>query len=172
MGHLTHLVKRFFGSLVPLPPSAVDTAWAEQQLLPDEAGLWRRMSRADRRHSVGVARRVDGALGGDASRSVLAAGLLHDVGKVASGLGPYRRVLATVALRLVGRSRAIGWCRAGGARQRLGLYADHPAVGAELLEQAGSEPLTVAWAREHHISPRQWTVPQPVGQALKDADDD
>jgi len=37
---------------------------------------------------------------------------------------------------------------------------------------AGSAPLTVAWAAEHHLPPEDWTVPATIGRALKDADDD
>ncbi|MDQ6697915.1 MAG: hypothetical protein M3Z46_10725 [Actinomycetota bacterium] len=172
MSHLGHLAKRFFGSLVPREPSAADVSWAEQQLLPGEADLWRSMSRADRRHSVAVARRTLGALEARASRATLAAGLLHDVGKVASALGTYRRVGATVVVRIVGRSHAATWRQAGGLRHRVGLYADHPAIGADLLERAGSEPLTVAWTREHHLPERQWTVSPALAHALKAADDD
>ena len=57
-------------------------------MTPGEAGLWRRMSAADRRHAVVVARRADATLGTAATREVLAAALLHDVGKIDSGLGP------------------------------------------------------------------------------------
>ena len=55
------------------------------------------MSRADRRHAAGVARRVEVALGDEATRPVLAAALLHDVGKTESGLGTYGRVIATIS---------------------------------------------------------------------------
>ena len=48
----------------------------------------------------------------------------------------------------------------------------HPDLGADLLQLAGSDPLTVAWAREHHLPEPEWTVPTPIGRALKDADDD
>ena len=41
-----------------------------------------------------------------------------------------------------------------------------------MLGIAGSAPLTVAWALEHHLPAEQWTVPLPVGEALKAADDD
>ena len=58
--------------------------------------MWRRMSGPDRRHAVAVARRVDDRLRG-ANRPVLAAALLHDVGKVDSGLGTPVRVVATLA---------------------------------------------------------------------------
>jgi len=170
MGHVWHLAKRFFGSLTPFGPSSSDVSWAEQRLLPGEAELWRTMSGPDRRHSVAVGRRVDDAIAG-ASRPVLAAAMLHDVGKVASALGTHRRVFATVAIKVMGRSRAMAWGHADGFPQRIGLYADHPAIGAQLLERAGSEPLTVAWAREHHLPEQHWTVPLPVAHALKAADD-
>ena len=41
-----------------------------------------------------------------------------------------------------------------------------------MLALAGSDPLTVAWAREHHLPEDEWTVPTAVGEALKAADDD
>ena len=45
-------------------------------------------------------------------------------------------------------------------------------AGDDLLGLAGSAPLTVAWAAEHHLPPEEWTVPIAIGQALKAADDD
>ena len=47
-----------------------------------------------------------------------------------------------------------------------------PELGADLLGMAGSAPLTVAWAAEHHLPADQWTVPVHIGEALKAADDD
>ena len=57
-----HLVKRFFGSVIPRGPKPEDATWAADQLLPGERELWVQMSRADRRHAAGVARRVERAL--------------------------------------------------------------------------------------------------------------
>jgi hypothetical protein len=54
----------------------------------------------------------------------------------------------------------------------VGLYLRHPELGAEMLELAGSDPLTVTWAREHHLPRDRWTLPAPVADALKAADDD
>jgi hypothetical protein len=54
----------------------------------------------------------------------------------------------------------------------VGLYLQHPKLGGDLLGIAGSDPLTEAWAREHHLHPDDWTLPPHVAQALKDADDD
>jgi hypothetical protein len=97
---------------------------------------------------------------------VVAAALLHDVGKVESGLGTFARVGATLVAAGVGRKRL---ARRSG---RLGRYVRHDALGGDLLEAAGSDPLTSTWAREHHLTKDRWTVDPEVGAALKAADDD
>lgn len=141
-------------------------------LAPTEAALWHRMSGPDRRHAVAVARAVTDALGDDAVRSVRAAALLHDVGKVESGLGPVRRAAVTVAAVVVGRESLARWGARGGPLGRAGAYLRHDEIGAHLLTEACSDPLTVAWAREHHLPTDRWTVPAGIGSALKAADDD
>ena len=161
-----HLVRRFLGSLRPGGPPPADEAWARDALLAGERLLWDRMSGPDRRHAVAVARRAEAALGPRATRPVVAAALLHDVGKVESGLGTTARVGATLLTAVGSRSRL---ARRPG---RLGRYVRHDVLGAELLAAAGSDPLTRAWAREHHLLPERWTVDPEVGAALKAADDD
>lgn len=121
----------------------------------------------DRRHAVDVAREVVARLGPDAvARPVVAAALLHDAGKVDSGLGTFARAGATVWAGALGRERA-----AAGAG-RAARYLRHDTIGADMLHRSGADPLTVAWAREHHRPEREWSVPIVVGRALKAADDD
>ena len=170
----THLVKRFFGMVVAVGPRRVDDQWARTQLLPGEEALWDRMKRADRRHAAGVARRVEVSLGEEATRPVLAAALLHDVGKVESGFGPYRRTIATLSAAVVRHDPDIirAWTRTTGFTRRVGLYLQHPKLGGDLLGMAGSDSLTEQWARQHHSPEEEWTIPPRIGHALKDADDD
>ncbi len=156
---IVHLAQRFFGSLSRREPATLDTAWAMELMLPGEQALWARMSVADRRHAVGVARDVADMLGADASRPVLAAALLHDVGKVDSNLGTFARVLATLVNRRSGPSR-------------FARYRRHDDIGATMLSSAGSDALTIAWAREHHMPQERWTLPTTMSAALKAADDD
>jgi hypothetical protein len=186
----------------------------EQVLSAEEFALWRRMSAADRRHSIGVARRAEalltravsagdheagpigsGTSGADGtagdtdalnlsdattcvespvpiSRPILAAALLHDVGKVAAGLGTYNRVVATVCGAVTHGEMAAAWMQTSGYSRRIGLYLRHAPIGADMLQMAGSDPLTVTWAREHHLPPDQWTLEPSVSSALKAADDD
>ena len=158
LAHLAHLTRRFFGALDPRGPSAADEAWVAGVLAAgSQLALWRRMSGPDRRHAVGVARAVPERLA--------AAALLHDVGKVESGLGTLARVPATL-VGLVARERVA----AGDGR--VARYLRHDAIGAELLAAAGADQLTVTWAREHHLPPERWTVPAEDGALLKAADGD
>ena len=117
-GRPRHLTRRFVGSLRPGGPSPTEEAWVTGYLLPGEADLWRSMSGPDRRRAVAVARRVDRALGSP-ERPVLAAALLHDVGKVRSGLRTPGRVVATV-VGVVAADRATRWATSDGLRGRMG----------------------------------------------------
>lgn len=159
MFEAVHLARRFFGSLSARPPDAADEAWAIGHLLIGEVELWRQMSNPDRRHAVGVALEVERLLDADATRPVLAAALLHDVGKVDSGLGTFARAAATIVNRRQGDGR-------------FARYRRHDIIGAELLAAAHSDDLTVVWAREHHLEPNRWTLDRRVATALKAADND
>jgi hypothetical protein len=119
------------------PPAPDDRAWAIDNLLADEADLWRQLSVQDLRHSIEVARRFVAFSAAPPTRAEVAAALLHDIGKIASGLGTFGRVAATLCGYAVGRARAE---RGTG---RISRYLRHEAIGAELLVSAGSEARTV-----------------------------
>jgi HD domain len=173
MSDLRHLTRRFFGSLWPGGPGAKAEAWVGGLLLPGEVQLWRRLGGPDRRHAVGVARAVEARLApAQASRPVLAAALLHDIGKLASGLGTCGRVIATIAGRVTRGTMVLPWTNRSGFVRKVGLYLNHARLGADMLALAGSEALTVAWAREHHEPPETWTVAPELAAVLKAADDD
>lgn len=189
-GSVRHLTGRFFGALWPGGPSAAGEAWARQWLLPGELRLWESMSGPDRRHAVGVARRTLTLLGygaasgedapgsggsesGGSKRAVAASALLHDVGKIEAGLGTVTRSAATGLAIVVGRRRLASSTGEEGAwRRRLRLYFTHDRVGSELLERAGSDPLTVTWAAQHHQRRESWTIDLRIADALKAADGD
>ena len=173
-GSAVHLVRRFVGSLRPGGPVATSVVWVHSLLSPQERTIWDSLSGPDRRHSAAVARRVEEALGAPADRSVLAAALLHDGGKGVCGLRTGGRVLATLAGAAVGRTddTVRSWSASSGYRRRVGQYWDHPAIGASILEAAGSDPLTVAWTREHHDRSDRCSLDPVIAGALRDADDD
>jgi len=125
---LGHLARRFFGSLSRRQPNDDDVSWVIGQLLADEAALWHQLPVEDRRHSILVARRF-ATIAVKPTRAEMAGALLHDIGKVASGLGTFGRVLATVV---------------GPRSERFRRYHDHEALGIEMLRRAGAEADTLA----------------------------
>ena len=176
MRRVAHLVSRFFGSLRPRAVGAETLAWVEGTLEPSELSVWEGLGRADRAESVWVARRLERALAGtvDAADSTwIAAALLHDVGKQASAYGPIGRSVVTVLRGVSGDEAARGWAaEPGPVRSRMGRYAAHDEVGADLLRVAGARPVVAAWAEAHH-RPGRWEstgIPARVCRALADAD--
>lgn len=175
-GSFRHLAGRFFGAVDPRAPEAELDTWARSFLIPAERSLWNLMSGPDRRHAISVARQVEVSLYAnrqEPDRPVMAAALLHDVGKVRSDLGTFSRVAVTLAAIAKGREalaaippQAPRW------RARVGEYLTHDVIGAEMLAGAGSDRLTVTWAGEHHLPPERWSTPPQIAAALSEADGD
>jgi len=125
---VAHFTRRFLGSLSRAEPDEAQITWARSWLADAEWHYWRTMQVQDRRHSLQVAQRfVD--LRPQASKAEVAAALLHDVGKQQAALGTLARVVATVI---------------GPRTERFRQYHDHEALGAAMLAEAGSDPVTVA----------------------------
>jgi len=122
-------------------------------LLTSAFCLFERMSPADQRHSLRVCRRLQ--MRGHSDAELLAAALLHDVGK-ADGRVPFWTRPAVVigkrcAPRLLARLTAYpvrdslpGWRRA------LSAAWWHAEVGADLALAAGLSQRTVHYIRMHH----------------------
>lgn len=146
-------------------PSPGDDAWAVSQLSADEAELWWRQSDVDRAHAVEVARSVI-ALGepSGVDDEVVAAALLHDIGKIDAHLGVTGRVAAAVLVPVLPRRC---WRHLG----RFGRHLDYPERGAALLDEAGSSPFVVEWARQHHWRAGDRSVDQRRAELLAAADD-
>ncbi len=185
-GELGHLARRFVdharSAVRPRRPGPAEEAWARSWLSEPEAELWASQAVVDRAHSIAVAEAVAVAVAAHTAarctvagpaptapgpqpapeRWVMAAALLHDVGKADAHLGLIGRTTATV-LELA----HVGWAPA-----RLGRYLRYPEEGARRLAAAGSDHRVVAWAREHHRSPaaRSGAVPATTADLLADAD--
>jgi putative nucleotidyltransferase with HDIG domain len=172
-GSLRHLAGRWLGAVWPAGPRRQDERWALDILLDGERELWHRMSGPDRRHAVRVAREATRLLdeaGLPARREILAAALLHDVGKVDCGLGTLSRVRVTFEAVVLGTDRFGEGARDSARRASARRYLEHDRIGAELLRSAGSDELTIAWAAQHHLAPGAWTIEPEVGRLLKAAD--
>ena len=131
MTNLWHLIKRFFSSVTASVLSSEEQAEVAAVLLPAEKALFVRLTKPDQRHALHVLRRFD-RLVPSAPMVARRAALLHDIGKLESGLGTTRRVVATVA---------------GSRSRKFRAYHDHEQIGADLLSAAGSDPRTVMLVR-------------------------
>lgn len=173
-----HRARRFFTSLSGSGPRDEDAEWARRWLNERELAAFGRMAAVDRRHAVGVARAVAsnldrvGLVEDDPdARWILAAALLHDVGKSVAGLGTYGRAVATLSGWIGGHDMAASWADTKGFTRKVGLYLQYPTLGADLLTMAGSDERVVAWAAEHHHPEEDWSVPIEAGRLLQQADD-
>jgi hypothetical protein len=177
VGRTVHLVRRFLGTLSPVAPKPDDVVWVASACTDAELALWRRMPRYDRRHSIRVARDVEAMLAGTeyaGDPRWIEAALLHDVGKLDSGLGVLGRVGATVAGAAAGHDMAGVWSGKRGISRKVGLYLRHPELGADRIRMAGGSPEAAAWA-ECHQDPERYAgcgLPTTVVDALAAADDD
>jgi HD domain len=165
-----HLVRRFCSSLSRKDASPEDRAWARTVLTLQETELWESMSPRDRRHAARTARRVEAKMG-KTDHIVLAAALLHDVGKAKSRLGVPGRVVVTFLDPVVSDGLAKSLANRRGLAGELGKLLCYTELGQGMLEEAGSAEFISSWARQHHMPAGEWTVVDAnLGRILQDAD--
>jgi hypothetical protein len=185
MSSWSHLAGRFFGALRPGRPGPADVEWVRGVLEPPELVLWERLPAHDQRHTIEVARKVESRLAGGPHAGDArwpAAALLHDVGKLASGLGVFGRVVATLAGMAGARGSGVpgddkrlsAWEEFRGFRRRISQYLRHGEIGADMIRMVGGREEVAAWAFAHHDRSRLDTgmFPAPVVAALVESDAD
>lgn len=111
--------------------------------------LFERLSPVEQAHAVAVLRTL--LLQGHSDPSLLAAALLHDVGKTRAPLRLMDRVLVVLAARLVPR-RARDWSQGApsGWRRPFVIAAQHASWGEAMLAQAGASTPLGELVRRHH----------------------
>lgn len=117
---------------------------AARYLEPAQMALFRRMPRCDQRHGLDVFATLWAA--GERDEALLAAALLHDVGKAGGGLTLWHRV----AVVLLGH-RVDRWAGDGrGWRAPLAVHVQHAEMGARRAAAVGCAPDMVDLIRRHH----------------------
>lgn len=172
-----------------LRPQATGDALAAHYLSPEALDLFRTMPRYDRQHALSVLQTLKDQSHGQPD--LLAAALLHDVGKTGDGgkakedagkamdgakapsgsgrLRLWHRV-AVVLMRAFqpGLLERIGKDQPGSWRLPFFVQQHHAAIGAELARQAGCSAATVELIRHHEDPPER--VADPLLKALQAAD--
>jgi hypothetical protein len=110
--------------------------------------LFRRMSISEQAHSLRVMRALISE--GCTDSDVLAAGLLHDVGKIRHPLNIFERIVAVLVRRVFPKIIEREWEEQVKGWQRPFFVADcHPKWGAELVADAGGSKRLVELIRRH-----------------------
>jgi hypothetical protein len=146
-------VRQQLGPVAPL--SAEERAEVARWLPAQAQALFNTMSAADQRHSLRVCRGLQER--GCMDREMLAAALLHDVGKAEGRVPFWTRPAIVVGKRLAPGllSRLTTYpiddgCK--GWRRSLSYAWHHAGVGADLAVAAGLSRQAVLYIRTHHQS--------------------
>lgn len=148
---LMYRMRQFFGAM-PSQSKAALLAEASEVLSPDLLLLFRAMERHDQAHSVRVLRSLKS--GGIEEPSLLAAALLHDVGKSRHPLRRWERAVIVLAKSLfpawverLGRGEPRGW------RRPFVIAEQHPRWGAEMVAEVGGSPKLIKLIAAHQNEP-------------------
>lgn len=145
-------VRQQLGFVAPL--SAIDWEEVAHWLSPSALALFQTMSVADQQHSLRVCRGLEAR--GSSNKDLLAAALLHDVGKAQGRVPFWTRPVIVMGKRYMPGllSRLAVYPRAGQGLSRwqraLGYAWWHAEVGAELAAAAGLSERAVEYIRTHH----------------------
>jgi putative nucleotidyltransferase with HDIG domain len=151
-------------------PSQAGLAQAEAVLPPALFDLFERLLPFEQAHAIRV---YDGlvALGED-DPDLLAAGLLHDVGKARQPLRPWERALAVAAKKVL-PDKFMQWGQGEPSGLRVGIVvaARHAQWGAEMSAEAGASERLVRLIRHHDAELSQIPEPdRPLIEALQSVD--
>jgi hypothetical protein len=142
-------------------------------LTPALLGLFQRMQPSEQAHAYQVFKHLETA--GQTDPDLLAAALLHDVGKILRPLSIFDRVIIVLGKRLFpGAAQHWAEGRPRGLRMPFVVAAQHADWGADLASQAGATSRSVELIRHHHEA----RLPYPdsdIGRllaALQAADDE
>lgn len=156
-GSLGHLTRRFFDVLSARPLTVDEETLVSLWLDGDLQRVFFEQQRADQRHAYEAALSVTTVSADEPE--VLAAALLHDVGKRHSRLGVIGRTIASLLI-LAGLP----------LNERMKSYRDHGIIAAAELAELGAPPLAVDYALHHH-GERPPSIAAEIWDALEEADD-
>ena len=139
---------RQFWHALTVVPTQEDLLQARQVLSPALMTLFLRMQPSEQAHSLWIYKQL--LQQNEIDHDLLAAALLHDVGKSRYPLRLWERVVIVLGkawfpeqIKSWGKAMPRGW------KRPFAIAEQHPAWGAELAAQAGASPLAVSLIRRH-----------------------
>jgi hypothetical protein len=153
-------LSQFWHNITAQPLSKFEQEQIANNLTPQELELFLQMSDSDQRHGYRVYRLLRD--NGYTDSDLLAAALLHDIGKVHANLSAWDRAMAVLGEALWpgkakewGEGERRGWKRTFVVRER------HAAWGGDMAEKAGSRKAVIDLILHHQD-------PQPMNKNESD----
>jgi hypothetical protein len=167
LSRFAHRTRQFWNAL-PGSRGRVETGTLLPHLTPTQIVLFRRMQLSEQTHAHRMLERLEAI--GQTDPDLLAAALLHDVGKILYPLSVLDRVIIVLGNRLFPR-KARQWSEGtpSGYRRPFVMAVHHPGWGAGLAAQAGASSQAVDLIRHHHDIP---SSNDSLLVALQSADDE
>ena len=130
------------------PKAPLADSMLQPFLSPPQIALFRRMQFFEQAHAFQVMTQLRYA--GHTDSDLLAAALLHDVGKVLAPLSLLDRVIIVIGRHLFPKAaKRWGIGQPRGLRRPFVTAVQHPAWGADLASAAGASPRTCDLIRRH-----------------------
>jgi len=140
--------RQFWNALLR-PELRVQTAAIQAHLFPSQLILFRQMQPSEQAHAYHVFEHLRRA--GNTDADLLAAALLHDVGKIFSPLSVFDRVMIVTGKYLFPKAfKRWGEGAPRGLRRPFVVAVRHGEWGADLVQKTGASSLTVELVRRHH----------------------
>lgn len=133
-------------------PDPAFLAQASRLLTPAQLLLFRSMKPADQAHGIRVLKTLQQQ--GETDPGLLAAALLHDVGKTRYPLRVWERALIVICQSFL-PERATRWGQAepAGWQRPFVIAAQHPQWGADMVAEIGGSPGLVELIKRHQDEP-------------------
>ncbi len=166
-------IRQFWQMSRAKPLSEDELSLAREILTPKQMGLFKVMHPAEQSHAIRVATKLLNL--GETHPELLAAALLHDVGKVRFPLALWERALIVICNRFFpervkewSQGKPRGWGRPFVIAQQ------HPYWGARLAAESGSSTLTInlIWRHQERLSTVPTSDEDRLLRTLQAADDD
>lgn len=141
--NMIYRVKQFFRGLTAYE---YDTALVDKYLNQEEKELFSRLPPYEARHAIDTANTIKNFEVKQEKEILIKAALLHDIGKIDSGIGLIKKSVLVLMDRFF---PSISRCLSK-SNFMFNVYYNHPEMGAVLLEKIDTEEKVIKLVRYHH----------------------